>query len=146
MKFIEKENPVNLFGFSFLIVTTGSMEPEIEAGELIIIKEVKEYKKNDIVTFVDQDEFLVTHRIIELNEEKMITKGDNNDLEDEETQLEFIKGKVVFHSRVLGYFILYLLKPLIFVYVIFVLTFNIIIVFFAKERKEIEDEDKNFEK
>ena len=102
-----------MFGFAFLVVTTGSMEPEINAGELIIIKEVDKYEIGDIVTFIDKDDFLVTHRIICLNEEKMITKGDNNNLLDEEVSLNNIKGKVIIHSKILGFFVLYLLKPFI---------------------------------
>lgn len=134
-KFIEKENPVKLFGYAFLVVTTGSMEPEIEAGELIIIKESKDYKKGDIVTFIDQDGFLVTHRIVELQKKFMITKGDNNDLKDEINSIENIKGKVVVHSKILGIFVLYILKPLIFFYIIFLLIITVIKIFLQKKAR-----------
>lgn len=144
-KFIEKEYPVKLFGFAFLVVTTGSMEPEIDAGELIVIKEYSEYKKGDIVTFLDQDNFLVTHRIVNLNEKTMITKGDNNDLLDEEINLSNIKGKVIIHSKILGFFVLYLLKPLIFIYVIAIFSIDIIKKFFYKEREEETNEEIKIE-
>ena len=144
-KFVKKEKPVNLLGFSFLIVTTGSMEPEINAGELIMIKKSNEYKIGDIITFIDQDNFLITHRIIESNENLIITKGDNNDLEDEPILFNNIKGKVIFHSKILGIFIFYLLKPLIFIYIIYVLIINSIKKFFIKEREKIEYENKQSE-
>lgn len=140
-KFIEKEYPVKLFGFAFLVVTTGSMEPEINSGELIIIKEFDEYEIGDIVTFVDKDDFLITHRIVCLNEKNMITKGDNNDLLDEETSLNNIRGKVIIHSKVLGFFVLYLLKPVVFIYAIFLITFNIIRSFVDKESEDKTNED-----
>lgn len=146
-KFIEKEYPVKLFGLAFLIVTTGSMEPEIKAGELIVIKESNEYKENEIVTFTDQDDFLVTHRIVELKDNSMITKGDNNNLLDGETLLKNIKGKVIFHSKILGFFVLYLLKPLLFIYIIFIFILNIIKFFFTTEREEkINESDETEEK
>ena len=144
-KFIEKEYPVKLFGFAFLVVTTGSMEPEINAGELIIIKEFDKYEIGDIVTFIDKDDFLVTHRIICLNEEKMITKGDNNNLLDEDVSLNNIKGKVIIHSKALGFFVLYLLKPLIFIYLITLVIFYIIRSFWSEEREDKTNEENKIE-
>lgn len=138
-KFIKKEYPVKLFGMSFLVVVTGSMEPEIEAGELIIIRETDKYKVGDIVTFVDQDDFLITHRIVNLNDKNMVTKGDSNNLLDEETNLKNIKGKVIIHSKILGFFVLYLLKPLIFLYIIIWIITNII-TFWSEEREDKTNE------
>lgn len=139
-KFIKKEYPVKLFGMSFLVVVTGSMEPEIETGELIVIKEIDKYKIGDIVTYVDQDNFLITHRIVDLKDKNMVTKGDNNNLLDEEIALKSIKGKVIIHSKILGFFVLYLLKPLIFLYIIILILINVI-TFWRKE-----SEDKTNEK
>ena len=141
-KFILKENPVKLFGFAFLIVGTGSMEPEIKTGELIIIKEESNYKKGDVITFVDKDGFLTTHRIIEMKNKNLITKGDSNDLEDEEIIIENVKGKVVLHSKILGIFMYYCLKPLVFLYVIYWVCLVIYEHFFIKEnsiRGEVND-------
>lgn len=134
-----------MFGTAFLIVITGSMEPEINAGELIIIKEFDEYEIGDIVTFIDKDNFLVTHRIICLNEEKMITKGDNNNLLDEEVSLNNIKGKVIIHSKILGFFVIYILKPLVFIYVITLVILNIIKSFWNEEREVKTNEENKIE-
>lgn len=121
------------------------MEPEINAGELIIIKEFDKYEIGDIVTFIDKDDFLVTHRIICLNEEKMITKGDNNNLLDEEVSLNNIKGKVIIHSKILGFFVLYLLKPLVFIYVITIIILNIIRSLWRDEREDKINEENKIE-
>ncbi len=43
-KFILKDDIIKIFGKSFLIVMTGSMEPEIVPGELVIVSEKDEYK------------------------------------------------------------------------------------------------------
>ena len=42
-KYIQKDKITTLFGYGFLIVLTGSMEPEIETGSLVIIKDSQEY-------------------------------------------------------------------------------------------------------
>ncbi|MBQ7410810.1 MAG: signal peptidase I [Clostridia bacterium] len=140
-KFVEKEYPVKLFGFSFLCVTTGSMEPTIDSGELIIIREKDKYLENDIVTYLDDDGFLITHRIVNINEGKLITKGDNNNLNDPEVQMENIQGKVILHSKLLGFFVIYILKPLIFIYVIILLIINFKDLK-TKERVDTYDEEK----
>lgn len=133
---------MSLFGYAFLVVTTGSMEPEIDAGELIIIKNMKEYEINDIATFLDKDGFLVTHRIIELKKNLIVTKGDNNNLKDEPIPIENIKGKVIAHSKLLGIFVIYILKPLILCYIMFLLFITILKDFFFKENV-VEERKEN---
>lgn len=138
-KFAKKEYPIKLFGISFLCVTTGSMEPTINLGELIVIREKEKYEENDIVTYLDKDGFLITHRIVNISADKMITKGDSNNLIDPETQIKEIKGKVIWHSKVLGLFVIYILKPLVFVYVIALM----IISLKTKERKNYDKENND---
>lgn len=141
---IKKDNPIKIFGKSFLIVVTESMKPTINAGELIIISEKKNYEINDIVTYFDEDDFCVTHRIVEKNNNKIITKGDSNNIKDKEFNLNRIKGKVVFHSKILGFFILYLLKPLIFAYIISLIIINFVSCYFKKnEGREKENKETN---
>lgn len=116
-KYILKTNLIKINGIAFFVVLTGSMEPEIEAGEMIIIKEYDSYKVGDIVTYSD-DDFFITHRIIQISNENIITKGDNNNIEDHDIILSQIQGKVIFHSKILGFFILYLLKPITILYIL----------------------------
>ncbi|MBR3697841.1 MAG: hypothetical protein IKM97_06300 [Clostridia bacterium] len=49
-----------------LIVVTGSMEPSINIKEMIVIKEQKDYKIGDIVTYKDNNNNFVTHRIVNI--------------------------------------------------------------------------------
>ena len=42
-KFIKNDKLIDFFGYKFLIVLTGSMEPEINTGSFIIIKSCDEY-------------------------------------------------------------------------------------------------------
>ena len=123
-KFILKEELIKLYNTAILVVLTGSMEPTIKSGEMIIIKEQTDYNVDDIVTYKEDRNFFVTHRIINKYENKYETKGDNNNLIDETIDKDQIEGKVIYHSKVCGFFILYLLKPI---------TLIVIIIFFVKE-------------
>ncbi len=71
-----------------MVVTTGSMEPSINPGDLIYVKGVPadEIQVNDIITFRPPRDYvrgtLITHRVIDIqydsNEIYFKTKGDNN--------------------------------------------------------------------
>ena len=78
-------------GYSPLIVLTGSMEPEIMSGDLIIVKHIHadNVKTGDVISFTDPDgngTSILTHRVIEITEENgtrfFKTKGDANNAED----------------------------------------------------------------
>ncbi len=88
------------------MVKTGSMEDGIHAGDYILIQKKKDYKINDIVTY-KKEGYHVTHRIIKKNGEKVITKGDANNIEDEEIELKSIIGKVIYSGGVLNILIDY---------------------------------------
>ncbi len=42
-KYIRKDRLTTVFGYGFLVVLTGSMEPEIDTGSLVIIKKMENY-------------------------------------------------------------------------------------------------------
>ncbi len=136
LKYIKKEPLIKLFGKSFLIVASGSMEPTIEKEELILISQKEKYQKGDIVTFIDKDGFIITHRVTEIDSNYFITKGDANNINDDKCEIKAIKGKVIFHSKILGKFILYWLKPTVFVYVVTILILDVLK---SKRRKEINE-------
>ncbi len=121
-KFILKEELIKLYNTAILVVLTGSMEPTIKSGEMIIIKEQTDYNVDDIVTYKEDRNFFVTHRIINKYENKYETKGDNNNLIDETIDKDQIEGKVIYHSKVCGFFILYLLKPITLIVIIIVIV------------------------
>jgi signal peptidase len=103
-------NKKDLYGWRFLTVNSGSMEPTIKVGSLILIKRESDYKKGDIVTFssLNQGGSLITHKIIEEIEKKegkyFKTKGDFNETEDMDLiPKEMIIGKYQFGLPFLGY-------------------------------------------
>ena len=144
-RYIKKDKIVNVFGYSFLIVLTGSMEPEIEMGSFIIIKKCNNYNIGDIVTYLE-DDYFITHRIVEKDKEKLITKGDNNNEKDIEITNNKISGKVVFSSIIIGNFIRIYLKYIFIIFTLFIIFINIYWNF--KERNNINNEkieDKKME-
>ena len=77
-------------GYAPLIVLTGSMEPEIMSGDLIIVKqiEVGDVQVGDVIAFFDPDgngTSIVTHRVVEIVDEEGLsfrTRGDANNTDD----------------------------------------------------------------
>jgi len=68
------------FQFSSFVVQSGSMEPTINTGDMVLIKEKVTYELNDVVTFLDASKRVVTHRIVDQDESDLVftTKGDAN--------------------------------------------------------------------
>lgn len=101
----------NVFvGYRSFLVQSGSMEPSIMIGDIVVTHQQPQYYKNEVVTFLNKDQRIVTHRIIDVltqdNQTKFITKGDANRSEDEDQITpEQIIGKVVFIIPKLGFFV-----------------------------------------
>lgn len=100
-------------GWQAFIVSSGSMEPAIRTGSLVVTKYAKPNKlvKNDIITFISpaKEHQFITHRIqdITYNTDLTIikTKGDHNKSSDSWTLAGGgVVGKVLFIIPYLGYF------------------------------------------
>lgn len=95
-KYILKDSVPNAFGYSVLKVISGSMRSEINVGDFVVIKKTKTYVTGDIVTYIDTDNCVITHRVIEINKEQLTTKGDYNNVEDPIINKDQVFGKVIF--------------------------------------------------
>ena len=93
VKILNKDYP-NIFGYTFFEIVSGSMSPTIEKGDMIIVKIDTNYKVGDIVSFKDNDS-IITHRIIEKNDNYYVTQGDANNVADNPIKEEQIIGKTV---------------------------------------------------
>ena len=99
-KYVNKSLAPSVFGYSQFIIATGSMEPEISAGDMIIVKKTGDYEVGDVITFfMDGSVISTTHRIIEIRVENgktiYITKGDANNAPDPGVPAENVVGEVV---------------------------------------------------
>ena len=100
-KIVQKKNNIELLGYQMYVVLTGSMKPEIEPNDIVVIKKVEnpdELKEGDIITFSVGNSATVTHRIVEVinnnNQISYKTKGDNNNTEDLDlVKFQNVQGK-----------------------------------------------------
>jgi signal peptidase I len=102
----------SVFGYKQMTVLTGSMKPQINPGDLVIVKNIKDLNTigvGTIVTYKNKENVLITHRVSELNNKDgvktYITKGDANPAADVEavTQNQ-LEGVYVTNIPYLGYF------------------------------------------
>ena len=85
---------VNIGGYTFFIVASGSMSGTVDVNDMVIVKITDDFQVWDIVTY-QADGYFVTHRIISINKDQIITKGDSNNTEDDPIGRDKIIGKVV---------------------------------------------------
>jgi len=99
----------SIAGIKLFTVQSGSMEPAIKVGSLVVVKSQNEYQVNDIITFKDREDSqkTTTHRIVEKEDTGIIrctTQGDANDAADSNAVLPpQIVGKVIFKIPYFGY-------------------------------------------
>jgi signal peptidase len=119
----------SVFGYSVFRVMTGSMEPELETGSLIVVRKIEPaaLKEGDIISFYSRDASLDgavnTHRIVAIQENdggySFTTRGDANNVDDRyPVAEEDLIGKVIYSSVGLGKLVRLLSNPLIFIPVI----------------------------
>ena len=99
------------FGFGFASVLSGSMEPELSEGDLLVVVEKDAYYEREVVVFQD-GRTLVTHRIIRIEGGEILTMGDANNSPDSPITKEQIKGKVILSIPFLGYLVEGIKSPL----------------------------------
>lgn len=106
-----------LCGIRPYITMSGSMEPEIKTGSICFVNTRASFyqvEEGDVIAFQTPSGTLVTHRVIGTEEQGriLVTKGDNNDVEDgATTTVENFRGETVFSIPYLGYALAMLQKP-----------------------------------
>lgn len=130
---ILKKDYINFFGYTIFQVITGSMSNTIEVKDIVIVKITKDIDENDIITFKNGKNF-VTHRVIELDNEKVLTKGDANNKADDPISKDDIVGKVIFIIGNVAVWINVLKTP----QVIIAILFTVLAIKFLFFRKPIK--------
>jgi len=79
-------------------ITSGSMWPELKKSDLVFIQGVEdaenEIQIDDIVVFTNAKNAFTIHRVIELKEATLITKGDANNVADPAVSYKDVIGKL----------------------------------------------------
>lgn len=116
-------NKTDVFGYKIYVIMSGSMVPEININDGVIIKESKEYNVGDIIAFESKSGKSVTiHRVIDIQEENgqklYKTKGDGNNIEDRDlVQQDQIKGKSVGKIKNAGNILNFIMKNIVYVFI-----------------------------
>lgn len=100
-------------GWKLYSIQTGSMEPSYPVGMMIVVEPVgfEQLSEGDVVTFVREDNIVVTHRVVEIDKQTQMltTKGDNNNVTDSApVSYKNVVGRVKFGIPSVGYFVLVL--------------------------------------
>ena len=102
---------VGLFPFQPALVGSGSMEPKMYTGDVVIIAKVSadNVELGDVIQFRVPEGITIMHRVIEIQEtegggKRFITKGDNNPQVDSEPVIpENVVGKAVMTIPKIGW-------------------------------------------
>ncbi len=111
-KAVTRDPLPKFLGFSPLVVLSGSMEPALYPGDLVIIREqaADKYRPGDVVTYLTGRNAF-THRIISVENGVFTLKGDNNNTADESLTADRFEGKVILRIPKIGLAIVFLKKP-----------------------------------
>ena len=123
--------PPSIGGFTLLRITTGSMVPTYDVDTMILVQETdpSQIREGDVISFYSSDPMLDgavnTHRVVRIEKDGgqyvYTTKGDGNNVEDPyDVKSEYLVGKVIWSSVILGKISRLVSNPLIFIPVILV--------------------------
>lgn len=130
----------NYFGYTYFHTISGSMEDSINVDDYVIVKITKNVGLGDIISF-KADKMIVTHRIIEIDDEKIVTKGDANNSVDNPIDKNQVIGKVVYIGRNYGKVLKIISEPIVFIsFFATIVLFNLVFYDEKKERSEKDEE------
>ena len=93
---IMKKDYVNVFGYSYFVVASGSMSGTIEVDDIVIVKITKDVNVGDVITFRSKEGDIITHRLVDKKNNTYVTMGDVNNVRDDAISKDNIIGKMKF--------------------------------------------------
>lgn len=111
--------------YTLLKIASGSMQPTLNINDYVIVKESSSYNVGDIIT-LDTGGCLVTHRLVNIQGESYITKGDYNNSSD-----DFVITK----SDIIGKVVLVIRDKVANIFKYFIFSMVICILFFDIRRR-----------
>lgn len=102
-------------GIKTFVVQSGSMEPAIRTGSVVVVKPADSYAIGDVITFGPRSKTKppTTHRIVEVRDDgNYVTRGDANTDDDMRTVSRYeVIGRVLFSVPFAGYAVAAAQKP-----------------------------------
>ncbi len=132
------------------VVSSGSMEPAIKTGAVVLVMSADEYETGDVITFglYSREKPPTTHRIVEIKEESgsvvYVTRGDaNGGVDMRPVNSKDVIGKVAFSIPYLGYLLYFLKTPIGFALILGIPAGIIIYDEIRKIIKEVKKKDED---
>ncbi len=146
-----KDQVPSVLGIKPFIVLSGSMEPEIHKGDIILTKIVdpETLRVDDVIAFRDAENTVTTHRIIDIVEESgveyFITKGDNNSTQDRNlVEKSDVEGIYIMRIPGIGSMMQNLSQPTTIMVLVVGITVIFVIGFTISNKKQQEIERQEF--
>lgn len=117
-RLVSKKSYSQVFGYSFFEVSSYSMYPELDKGDLVIVKQrdSEDYEVGMVVTYCAVEGTTpVTHKIVKREGDIITTRGVNtetNNTDDEPFDVKYIIGEVVDVYEDYGDFVSFIQNPL----------------------------------
>ena len=91
---IMKKDYVNVFGYTYFVVSTGSMSGTIEVNDIIFVKITENVEVDDVISYKNDSGDIITHRLVQKVGNKLIARGDVNNVNDDPITKDAVIGKV----------------------------------------------------
>lgn len=144
ISYISRQDFNGIFGYKAYNITTNSMEPNINKGDIILIKKPKKEEKikiGDVISFKNDGQ-IITHRIVDISDtngvKRYITKGDNNNVPDlQKISFEQIEGVEILRIPYLGQIVSAMENQVILLIIILLILIIYLYSLNTKEKSEI---------
>lgn len=111
------------------------MEPSLKINDFVIMRKTKSIKVNDIISYKESgSDSEVLHRVIRINNNEIVTKGDANNKEDNPISINQVTGVYVGKIKYLGSIIIFITKPIVFSTIITLLA---VIIFIPVKKRVV---------
>lgn len=106
--FFNQEKYTGFLGIGYAVVVSGSMEPNIHVNDMILYqrKAQEDYEVGDPIVYAREkggdESMLITHRIISIDGDTLVTQGDANSVADDPIEFSDVVGRVVWRIPKIG--------------------------------------------
>ena len=125
-------------GFGMTVVLSGSMEPELSVGDVLIVVKDTNYSEGEVIVF-QTGRTAVVHRIVSIDGDSIVTQGDANNVVDDPISFSNVKGRVLFSIPYAGY-VINLIKTPIGTVILLGLALWLLEASFKKDKKKETEE------
>lgn len=89
------------FGVGASVVLSGSMEPTLSVNDLVFVVADDSVSVGDVIVYQSGDS-LVIHRVTDIGDGYVVTRGDANNADDDAVSVEAVKGRMAFAIPFVG--------------------------------------------